>query len=95
MNISLIEAIAPVGNEQVGRYRPSRLVTIASADVICEHFASRGMQRHEPILSKLGAEDRKYFNVFSSRCRQPIAASRPTRRVASSIRRCVNCAKIK
>ena len=32
-------------------------MTVASGDIVCEHVASRGMQRHELRLAELGAAD--------------------------------------
>src|SRR6516164_5310740 len=57
MNLSAIQTIAPVGNEQIGGDLASRPMTFASRDVVGKYFARRCMQRHESRLTKLGAAD--------------------------------------
>src|SRR2546426_12465465 len=57
MNISAIQPMAPAGDEQKGGHRPVPPMAFASADVICEHVAGRGMQGHQTSLAELGAAD--------------------------------------
>jgi len=57
MNVSTIQPIAPAGDEQVGGHRTLPPVAFAPADVVCEHFAGRGMQRYQAGLAELGAAD--------------------------------------
>src|SRR5712691_3108972 len=57
MNLSAIQTIAPVGNEQIGGDLSSRPMTFASRDVVGKYFARRCVQRHESALAKLGAAD--------------------------------------
>src|SRR6266516_3221745 len=57
MNVSVVEPTAPAGDERVGGHRPLPSMAFASADVVCEHFAGRGMQRHQTSLAELGAAD--------------------------------------
>src|SRR5271156_1646847 len=60
MNLSAIQTIAPVGNEQIGGDFSSRPMTFASCDVVGKYFASRCVQRHESRLAKLGVPDRQH-----------------------------------
>src|SRR3972149_9052413 len=60
MNVSAIQTIAPAGDEQKGGHRPLLPMAFASADVICEHFAGRGMQRYETSLAEFGATDSQH-----------------------------------
>src|SRR5258708_39920058 len=60
MNLSAIQTIAPVGNEQIGGDLSSRPMTFASCEVVGKYFASRCVQRHESRLAKLGAPDRQH-----------------------------------
>ena len=55
MNLTAIQTIAPVGNEQIGGDFSSRPMTFASCEVVGKYFASRRVQRHEARLAKLGA----------------------------------------
>jgi hypothetical protein len=60
MNLTAIQTIAPVGNEQIGGDFSSRPMTFASCEVVGKYFASRRVQRHESRLAKLGAPDRQH-----------------------------------
>src|SRR5216684_1362165 len=57
MDLATIQTIAPAGDEQIGRHRPLCPMAIASGDVVCEHFAGRGMHRDQASLAELGAAD--------------------------------------
>src|SRR5262245_39456 len=57
MNLCPIKPMAGPRDEQVGRYRSLSPMAFPSADVFCEYFAGRGMQRHQTILAELGTAD--------------------------------------
>src|SRR2546425_1244904 len=63
MNLSAIQTIAPVGNEQIGGDLSSRPMTFASRDVVGKYFARRCVQRHESRLAKLAAADRQHRHL--------------------------------
>jgi hypothetical protein len=46
MNVSAIQSVPPAGDKQIGGNRPSGPMSIATSDVVAEHFTSGGMQWH-------------------------------------------------
>ena len=60
VDFAAIQAVAPVGHEQVGRDRTPRPMTGAARYVLGHHAARRVMQGDQAGLSKLGALDRQH-----------------------------------
>src|SRR5260221_6306275 len=60
MNVSLIQTIAPAGDEQIGGHRSPCPMSLTSGDVVSKHCAGRCMQRYQASLAELGAADRQY-----------------------------------
>src|SRR5437867_2498273 len=63
MNISAIQPMAPAGDEQEGGHRALPPMALASAKVIGEHVAGRGMQGHQTGLAEFRAADGQHPGV--------------------------------
>jgi hypothetical protein len=63
MNVSLIQTIAPAGDEQIGGHRSSCPMSLTSGDVVSKHRAGRCMQRHQASFAELGTADRQHRHL--------------------------------
>src|SRR5271157_1013750 len=54
MNLSAIQSMAPVGDEQIRGDHSSHPMTPTSGDIVRQHRTGRGMQRHEASFTELG-----------------------------------------
>jgi DNA topoisomerase IA len=60
MNLSAIQSMAPVGDEQIRGDHSSHPMAPTSGDIVRQHRTGRSMQRHQASFTELGAADRQH-----------------------------------